>query len=80
MIPNTDLVLCLENMLKQAGWEKKQVADFTNTSKKEALMSFTLTKEQMMIQKMAREFSRKVLAETAAERDVTKTFPAENIK
>jgi tRNA(Ile)-lysidine synthase TilS/MesJ len=43
-------------------------------------MSFTLTKEQQMIQKMAREFSRKVLAETAAERDITKAFPAENLK
>lgn len=43
-------------------------------------MSFALTKEQLMIQKMAREFARKVLAETAAERDMTKEYPAENLK
>jgi alkylation response protein AidB-like acyl-CoA dehydrogenase len=33
-----------------------------------------------MIQTMAREFSRKVVAPTAAERDETKEFPAENLK
>ncbi len=33
-----------------------------------------------MIQTMAREFSRKVVAATAAERDRTKEFPAENLK
>ena len=43
-------------------------------------MSFALTDEQIMIQTMAREFSRKVVAPTAAERDETKKFPAENIK
>ena len=43
-------------------------------------MSFALTDEQIMIQTMAREFSRKVVAPTAAERDETKEFPAENIK
>ncbi|MCP3926082.1 MAG: acyl-CoA dehydrogenase [Desulfobacterales bacterium] len=43
-------------------------------------MSFQLTKEQKMIQKMAREFSRKVLADTAAERDKTHEYPAENLK
>jgi len=43
-------------------------------------MSFALTDEQIMIQTMAREFSRKVVAPTAAERDETKEFPAENLK
>jgi len=35
-------------------------------------MTFKLTDEQLMIQSMVREFSRKVLAATAAERDLTK--------
>jgi butyryl-CoA dehydrogenase len=43
-------------------------------------MSFALTDEQIMIQTMAREFSRKVVAQTAAERDQTKEFPSENLK
>ncbi|HSQ83702.1 MAG TPA: acyl-CoA dehydrogenase family protein, partial [Desulfobacterales bacterium] len=43
-------------------------------------MSFKLTDEQIMIQTMAREFSRKVVALTAAERDRTKEFPSENLK
>jgi len=43
-------------------------------------MSFPLTDEQIMIQNMAREFSRKVVAITAAERDRTKEFPSENLK
>lgn len=43
-------------------------------------MSFKLTDEQLMIQAMAREFARKVLAPTAAERDRTKAFPSENLK
>jgi len=43
-------------------------------------MSFVLTDEQIMIQTMAREFSRKVVAITAAERDRTKEFPSENLK
>lgn len=43
-------------------------------------MLFKLTGEQRMIQTMAREFSRKVVAATAAERDRTKEFPAENLK
>lgn len=43
-------------------------------------MSFKLTDEQIMIQAMAREFSRKVVALTAAERDRTKEFPSENLK
>ena len=43
-------------------------------------MSIKLTDEQMMIQTMVREFSRKVVAETAMERDKTKEFPAENLK
>ena len=43
-------------------------------------MSFALTDEQIMIQTMAREFSRKVVAQTAAERDRTKEFPSENLK
>ncbi|MDM8523111.1 acyl-CoA dehydrogenase [Desulfococcaceae bacterium HSG8] len=43
-------------------------------------MFFKLTDEQLMIQSMVREFSRKVVAPTAAERDQTKEFPAENFK
>lgn len=43
-------------------------------------MLFKLTDEQVMIQAMVREFSRKVIAATAAERDRTKEFPAENLK
>ena len=43
-------------------------------------MSFKLTDEQLMIQTMAREFSRKVVALTASERDQTSEFPAENMK
>ncbi len=43
-------------------------------------MFFQLTNEQLMIQSMVREFSRKVIAETATERDKTKEFPAKNLK
>ncbi|MEW6260008.1 MAG: acyl-CoA dehydrogenase [Thermodesulfobacteriota bacterium] len=43
-------------------------------------MSYHLTDEQLMIQTMVREFSRKVVAEGAAERDQTKTFPADILK
>ncbi len=43
-------------------------------------MLFSLTDEQLMIQSMVREFSRKVLAATAAERDRTKAFPADNLQ
>ena len=43
-------------------------------------MSYQLNDEQLMIQAMVREFSRKVLAPTAAERDRTKAFPADNIE
>jgi alkylation response protein AidB-like acyl-CoA dehydrogenase len=43
-------------------------------------MFFKLTDEQLMIQTLAREFSRKVLLLTAAERDKTGEFPAENLK
>lgn len=43
-------------------------------------MLFKLTDEQVMIQNMVREFSRKVIAVTAAERDKTKEFPADNFK
>jgi alkylation response protein AidB-like acyl-CoA dehydrogenase len=43
-------------------------------------MFFKLTDEQLMIQTMAREFSRKVVALTASERDRTGEFPAENLK
>ena len=41
---------------------------------------FRLTHEQLMIQSMVREFSRKVIAETASERDQTKEFPKNNFK
>ncbi len=43
-------------------------------------MLFKLTPEQLMIQNMVREFSRKVVAATASERDRTKEFPAENFR
>ena len=43
-------------------------------------MLFKLTDEQLMIQSMVREFSRKVVAATADERDKTKQFPAENFR
>ncbi len=43
-------------------------------------MSYHLTDEQLMIQAMIREFSRKVVAAGAAERDRTKEFPADNLK
>jgi alkylation response protein AidB-like acyl-CoA dehydrogenase len=43
-------------------------------------MLFKLTDEQLMIRNMVREFSRKVIAATASERDKTKEFPAENFK
>jgi alkylation response protein AidB-like acyl-CoA dehydrogenase len=43
-------------------------------------MSVNLTREQLMIQTMAREFSRKVVLRDAAERDRTKTFPADVLK
>ena len=43
-------------------------------------MLFRFTDEQLMIQAMVREFSRKVIAPTAAERDRTKEFPADNLK
>jgi len=43
-------------------------------------MTFQLTDEHLMIQAMVREFSRKVIAPTAIERDRTKEFPADNLK
>ena len=43
-------------------------------------MLFKLTDEQVMIQNMVREFSRKVIAASASERDKTKEFPAENFR
>ncbi len=43
-------------------------------------MLFKLTDEQLMIRNMVREFSRKVIAPAAAERDKTKEFPAENFE
>ncbi len=43
-------------------------------------MLFKLTSEQLMIQNMVREFSRKVIAASASERDKTKEFPAENFR
>ncbi|OGP63361.1 MAG: acyl-CoA dehydrogenase [Deltaproteobacteria bacterium RBG_13_49_15] len=43
-------------------------------------MLFKLTDEQMMIQSMVREFAREVIAPTAMERDITREFPAENLK
>ncbi|MEJ2025504.1 MAG: acyl-CoA dehydrogenase family protein, partial [Deltaproteobacteria bacterium] len=43
-------------------------------------MAYHLTEEQRMIQTMVRGFARDILLPTAAERDITKEFPAENIK
>ncbi len=43
-------------------------------------MLFKLTDEQVMIQNMVKEFSRKVVGASAAERDKTKEFPAENFR
>lgn len=43
-------------------------------------MVFELTKEQLMIQKMAREFAAKELAPLAAERDRTHEYPADSLK
>ena len=43
-------------------------------------MAYQLTEEQRMIRAMVREFAREVLLPTAAERDRTKEFPAENLK
>jgi len=47
---------------------------------RELAMSYKLTDEQLMVQSMVREFSRKVVAATAAERDKTKEFPAGNLR
>jgi alkylation response protein AidB-like acyl-CoA dehydrogenase len=43
-------------------------------------MTFQLTKEQLMIQKMAREFALKELAPMAAERDQKHEYPADSLK
>ena len=43
-------------------------------------MSFQLTEDQLMIQTMVRDFSRNVVAPTAMERDLSKEFPADNLK
>jgi alkylation response protein AidB-like acyl-CoA dehydrogenase len=43
-------------------------------------MSIQLNDEQLMIQSMVRDFSREVIAPTAAERDKNKALPAENLK
>jgi len=43
-------------------------------------MSYRLNAEQIMIQSMVREFARKELTPTAAERDKTKEFPAQSLK
>ena len=43
-------------------------------------MSYKLTDEQLMIQAMVREFSRKEVAPEAAERDQNKEFPAQILK
>ena len=43
-------------------------------------MSIQLTDEQLMIQSMVREFAREVIASTAAKRDKTKQFPADNLR
>jgi len=43
-------------------------------------MAYQLNEEQQMIQAMVREFAREVLLPNAAERDISKEFPSENLK
>ncbi|CAO0820189.1 hypothetical protein DFAR_1430003 [Desulfarculales bacterium] len=43
-------------------------------------MAFVLSKEQIMIQTMAHDFAREVILPTAAERDRTHEFPADNLR
>ncbi|MFO7985371.1 MAG: acyl-CoA dehydrogenase [Desulfatiglandaceae bacterium] len=43
-------------------------------------MAYQLNEEQRMIRAMVRDFAREVVLPTAAERDKTKEFPAENIR
>ncbi|MDY6881909.1 MAG: acyl-CoA dehydrogenase [Thermodesulfobacteriota bacterium] len=43
-------------------------------------MAYPLTEEQKMIQTMVREFARETLLPTAAERDRTEEFPADNLR
>jgi len=43
-------------------------------------MTFELTEEQLLIQINIREFSRQVLAASAAEQDRNKQYPTENLK
>jgi alkylation response protein AidB-like acyl-CoA dehydrogenase len=43
-------------------------------------MAYQLNEEQHMIQAMVRDFAREVLLPTAAERDISKEFPSENLK
>lgn len=43
-------------------------------------MAFELTKEELMVQKMTREFAQKELVEQAAENDKTHSYPAEALK
>jgi len=43
-------------------------------------MAYQLTEEQRMIRAMVRDFARDVLLPTAAERDRSGEFPAENLK
>ncbi|MBI4800018.1 MAG: acyl-CoA dehydrogenase [Desulfarculus sp.] len=43
-------------------------------------MAFVLSEEQLMIQTMARDFAREVILPTAAERDRTHEFPADNLR
>jgi butyryl-CoA dehydrogenase len=43
-------------------------------------MSYGLTDEQTMIRDMVREFSRKIVAATAMQRDETKEFPSDNFE
>jgi butyryl-CoA dehydrogenase len=43
-------------------------------------MSFELSEEQKMIRAMVREFARTEILPTAAERDITKEFPRENLR
>jgi len=43
-------------------------------------MAYQLNEEQQMIQVMVRDFAREIILPTAAERDVSGEFPAENLK
>ena len=58
--------------------ERNQFVSFSD--RKRDLLHMELTKEQLMIQKMAREFAAKDLAPQAEERDRNHEYPAESLR